>query len=211
MDATVKQYDGYRFVYSMPFAERRVFVEDTYYSDSAALNRSALAHRLEHYRSHRGWTGHVVREEQGVLPVAIGGDFDSYWRGGGAKLAKAGMRAGMFHPTTGYSLPDAVRLATAVAGSRDLSAGALHDLTYRLARRAWDERRFYRRLDAMLFRAAEPEQRYRVLERFYRLDRRLIGRFYAGQSTMSDKARILLGRPPVPIGRAIRALRATAA
>jgi lycopene beta-cyclase len=185
-------------------------VEDTYYSDSPSLNRAALARRLDLYRTGHGWAGQVRREEQGVLPVAIGGDFDAYWRGGGAKLAKAGMRAGMFHPTTGYSLPDAIRLACAVAGSRDFSAAALHDLTYGLARGAWDARRFYRRLDAMLFRAAEPDGRYRVLERFYRLDRHLIGRFYAGQSTMSDKARILLGKPPVPIRRALRALRGVA-
>jgi lycopene beta-cyclase len=61
-------------------------------------------------------------------------------------------------------------------------------------------------LDTMLFRAAEPEERYRVLERFYRLDPGLIGRFYAGTSTMKDKARVLVGKPPVPIGRAVRAL-----
>ena len=31
----------------------------------------------------------------------------------------------------------------------------------------WQERGFYRMLDAMLFKAAEPEERYRILERFY--------------------------------------------
>jgi len=58
----------------------------------------------------------------------------------------------------------------------------------------------------MLFRAAEPEERYRILERFYRLSPSLIGRFYAGRSTMTDKARILTGKPPVPIVRAVRAI-----
>jgi lycopene beta-cyclase len=58
----------------------------------------------------------------------------------------------------------------------------------------------------MLFKAAEPAARYRILERFYRLDPSLIGRFYAGTSTMIDKARVLTGKPPVPIRRAIRAL-----
>ncbi len=54
-------------------------------------------------------------------------------------------------------------------------------------------------LDKMLFKAAEPAERYRILERFYRLDPRLIGRFYAGRSTLSDKARVLMGKPPVPM------------
>jgi len=61
-------------------------------------------------------------------------------------------------------------------------------------------------LSAMLFAAAEPGARYRVLERFYRLDPRLIERFYAGRSTMMDKARILTGKPPVPLGAAVRAI-----
>ena len=70
----------------------------------------------------------------------------------------------------------------------------------------WRARGFYRILARMLFRAAEPAERYRVLERFYRLDPALIGRFYAGNTTMPDKIRILSGKPPVPIGRAVAAL-----
>ncbi|MBB4087004.1 MULTISPECIES: lycopene beta-cyclase CrtY [Sphingomonas] len=208
MDATVKQVDGYRFVYVLPFGADRIFVEDTYYSTSADLNRGAIVPRLERYAAAMDWdVTEVVREEAGVLPVAMGGNFEAYWRSGGAKTPKAGMRAGLFHPTTGYSLPDAIRTASAIAARRDFAGADLHDLTYGLARDAWDARKFYRMLDTMLFRAAEPEERYRVLERFYRLAPGLIGRFYAGQSTMADKARILTGRPPVPIGRAISALR----
>jgi len=62
----------------------------------------------------------------------------------------------------------------------------------------------------MLFHAAEPEQRWRVFERFYRLPEPLIERFYAGHSTMADRLRVLCGRPPVPIGRALLALRQAA-
>lgn len=206
MDATVEQLDGYRFVYILPFGERRVFVEDTYYSDTPDLDRPAIHERLDRYAADQGWAGEAVREEEGVLPVAIGGDFDAYWRSGGAGVAKAGMRAGLFHPTTGYSLPDAVRTAATIADRRDFGGGALHEATHALARSTWAARGFYRMLDTMLFKAAEPAERYRVLQRFYRLDQRLIGRFYAGRSTMMDKARVLVGKPPVPIGRAVRAL-----
>ncbi|WP_333929639.1 lycopene cyclase family protein [Sphingomonas sp. LR55] len=73
-------------------------------------------------------------------------------------------------------------------------------------RATWKSRGFYRMLDTMLFRAAEPEERYRILERFYRLSPSLIGRFYAGRSTLADKARVLTGKPPVPIVRAVRAI-----
>lgn len=207
MDATVAQIDGYRFIYALPFGPRRMFLEDTYYSDTPALDRATIGARIEAYADARGWRiAAPERDEAGVLPVAIGGDFEAYWRSGGAGVAKAGMRAGLFHPTTGYSLPDAVRTAAMLAARTSFAGADLHDATHGAARAAWDARGFYRMLDAMLFKAAEPAERYRVLERFYRLDARLIGRFYAGRSTMIDKARLLIGKPPVPIGRAVRAL-----
>ncbi|WNO53822.1 lycopene beta-cyclase CrtY [Stakelama saccharophila] len=210
MDATVEQHDGYRFVYSLPFAATRMFVEDTYYSDTPDIDTRVLERRIAAYVAQRGWAAHeVVRTEAGALPVAMGGNFDAYWQAGGSNVAKAGMRGGQFHPLTGYSLPDAVRTAMLVAGQRDLSGAALHDLLYRHARRLWRQRKFYRLLSRLLLRAAEPGERYRVLERFYRLDAGLIARFYAGRSGLSDKARVLIGRPPVPIGRALAVLRET--
>ncbi|HSI18829.1 MAG TPA: lycopene beta-cyclase CrtY [Sphingomonas sp.] len=208
MDATVPQTDGYRFVYCLPFAATRMFVEDTYYSDGPELDVVALRGRIDAYVAARGWqVERVGHEEAGVLPVVMGGDFEAYWQSGGNKTAKAGMRAGLFHPTTGYSLPDAVRTASLIAEASDLSGKGLHDLTHGFARRIWKARRFYRMLDTMLFKAAEPDERYRILERFYRLDPRLIGRFYAGRSTMLDKLRVLTGKPPVPLGRAVAAIR----
>ena len=208
MDATVPQIDGYRFVYTLPLAHDRIFVEDTYYSDTPDLDTEAIIARVHDYADAQGWAvAQAAREESGVLPVALGGDFDAYWRSGGARVAKAGMRSGMFHPTTGYSLPDAVRMAAMLAECRDFSGAALHEATYMMASKAWRARGFYRMLDTMLFRAADPDERYRVLERFYRLSPGLIGRFYAGHSTMMDKARVLTGKPPVPVGRALMAIR----
>ena len=209
MDATVEQIDGYRFVYCLPVAADRMFIEDTYYSDTPDLDTETLTARLHDYAVMRQWpVAQATREESGVLPVAMGGDFEAYWRSSGAGIAKAGMRAGLFHPTTGYSLPDAVRLAAMLAERRDFSGVALHDATYNHARACWSARAFYRMLDTMLFKASGTKDRYRILERFYTLSPRLIGRFYAGRSTMTDKARILIGKPPVPISRAVRVLRA---
>ena len=45
-----------------------------------------------------------------------------------------------------------------------------------------------------------------MLERFYRLPEPLIERFYAGKSTLRDKVRLLAGRPPVPVLRALACL-----
>ncbi|PTQ13410.1 lycopene cyclase [Sphingomonas oleivorans] len=207
MDATVDQQDGYRFVYCLPFSADRLFIEDTYYSDNADLDGPTLGQRIEAYAAQHGWSIEtMLREESGILPVAMSGDFEAYWRSGGDATAKAGMRAGLFHPTTGYSLPDAVRIAAFVTLLDDLSGNALHHALHGFARRAWAQRSFYRLLDRMLFRAAAPMERYKVLERFYRLDAGLIGRFYAARSTVLDRLRILAGKPPVPIGRALGAM-----
>jgi lycopene beta-cyclase len=192
MDAAVDQLDGYRFVYLLPLGPAEIFVEDTYYSDSPALDRPALGERIAAYARGRGW------------------DVDRYWSSTGDELAKAGMRAGLFHPTTGYSLPDAIRLASLIGAADDLSHAALLRLTHDHAARTWRERGFYRLLDTMLFRAADPELRYKVLQRFYRLGPALVQRFYAGESTRRDQLRILAGRPPVPVHRAVRAIAAGA-
>ena len=207
MDATVAQIDGYRFVYLLPFDAHSVFVEDTYYSDSPALDVPALTARIADYARGRGWTATALnRIETGVLPVVVKGDIAAYWASTGAVGAKAGMRAALFHPMTGYSLPDAVRLAVRIAAAPDLSARALAALTRHQARGLWRKRGFYRLLGILLFRAARPDERYRIMERFYRLDPGLIGRFYAGRSTLYDKLRILIGKPPIPIPRAVRAI-----
>lgn len=207
MDATVEQIDGYRFVYVLPFGERSLFVEDTYYSDSPDLDVAAVQARIGEYAASRGWQATPGnRIETGVLPVVIDGDFDAYWGSTGANAAKAGMRAGLFHPTTGYSLPDAARLAIAIAASDDLSSDALAKLTRDHASGRWRARGFYRMLDTMLFRAALPHERRGIMEKFYRLPPALIGRFYAGETTWLDRLRILTGKPPIPIPRALGAI-----
>lgn len=207
MDATVDQLDGYRFVYVLPFGPSELFIEDTYYSDEAELDVEAVRARVLAYAVARGWEATPAnRMEAGVLPVIVSGDHAAYWRSTGADAAKAGMRAGLFHPTTGYSLPDAVRLASAIIAEPDLSGPSLARLTRVHASRAWKGRAFYRMLDTMLFRAAHPHERYRIMERFYTLPEPLIARFYAGQSTAIDKLRVLTGKPPIPIPRALGAI-----
>lgn len=205
MDATVEQLGGYRFVYLLPFDAETLFVEDTYYSDDADLDAPIIRERIAAYAAARGWdAAAVTREESGVLPVVIAGDFDRLWPASD-RTARIGVRAGTFHATTGYSLPDAVRTASALPGLVDRA-----DLPAILRDRAaasWRRRRFYRMLGAMLFRASEPDTRYRIFERFYRLSPGLIARFYAGRSTTGDKLRLLSGKPPVSVGRALAALR----
>jgi len=207
MDATIEQCDGYRFVYSLPFSARDLLIEDTYYSDGPGLDREALRGEIRAYAGRQGWEiAEITGEESGVLPIVLRGDLDAFWREGPPGVARSGMRAALFHPTTGYSLPDAVALADEIAAARNSDGPALFQLTRQRSTDHWRRTGYYRLLNRMLFLAAEPEQRYRVFERFYGLSDPLIRRFYAARLKWIDKVRVLTGRPPVPVLPALRCL-----
>ncbi len=206
MDATIPQTDGYRFIYVLPFGPQRLLIEDTHYSDAAGFDAAAYEAEVLAYAANRGWTvSSIVRRERGALPITLDGDIDGLCADM-AQVARVGLSAGFFHPTTGYSLPDAARLADRLAAAPALDAAALPRLVQDHARALWRRRRLYRLLNRMLFHAARPEERHRVLSHFYRLPQPLVERFYGDRLTLLDKARVLTGRPPVPIGRAIKAM-----
>ncbi len=205
MDATVPQLDGYRFLYVLPLAPRRLLIEDTRYSDGPALDLPGLGAEVRRYAEKRGWTiVDVQRQESGVLPIVLGGDISAFWARTVSGVPTVGVAGAFFHPTTGYSLPHAARVAEAIADCPRLVSGEVRPLVERMSKALWADGGFYRRLNRMMFEAAEPDRRYAVLQRFYRLSKPLIERFYARRLTLIDKMRILTGRPPVPFGRALR-------
>lgn len=199
MDATVPQSDGFRFVYTLPFSATRVLVEDTYFSDDAALDRPALRARALAYARSAGFGNvRIVREESGILPLPAR---SSAPRSGSPLVA--GYAGGWFHPTTGYSLPVAVRLALHIAAS---TPETLFDARFdALVREHARQQRYAFLLNRLLFEAVPEGARRNVLERFYRLPEASIARFYALSTTALDRARIICGRPPrgLSIGRAL--------
>lgn len=207
MDAAVDQHGAYRFVYTLPLGVDELFVEDTYYADSPVLDRSALSGRIDAYCREQGWDGQILGGETGVLPVITAGDFSAYRAETAIEgVAAAGARGGFAHPLTSYTLPIAVANALAIAQEAELPGVQMAAFVDSRARRHWAQTRFYRMLGRMLFDAAEPDRRYRVFERFYRLPQPLIERFYAARSTLTDRIRILSGKPPVSVVRAVSAI-----
>ncbi|MGQ7830221.1 lycopene beta-cyclase CrtY [Altererythrobacter sp. Z27] len=214
MDAKVEQLApagngaAYRFVYILPLAAQEIFVEDTYYADGSALDRGLLSARLDQYAASHGWSeGVPAGIETGVLPVITGGDFTAYLASVGTPgVALAGARGGFSHPLTSYTLPIAVENALAIAAQGDLAGTEMARFCKQRAQAHWRKTGIYRALGRMLFQAAKPERRVDIFERFYGLPEGLVERFYACHSTLPDRLRILIGKPPVSIPRAIRAL-----
>ena len=212
MDACVAQTDGYRFVYTLPLDNQRILIEDTRYSNTSNLLPDELKKDIVRYAESRGWhIKSIVREESGVLPIALSGDIERFWddkctHGQVDPLPCSGLRAALFHPTTGYSFLYAVRLAERIAKLPTLNTVNVYRLTREFSTQQWRQTRFMRALNRMLFFASAPERRYLLLQRFYRLPQPLIERFYAGMPNWNDKLRIMSGKPPVPLLAAFKAV-----
>ena len=204
MDATVEQLGGYRFVYCLPFTDHEVLVEDTYYTDGAGLSENEVAARVDDYINDKGWGDYeLLRQEKGVLPITLAvGSLKV------SEIEMIGIRGGFYHAVTGYSFPTGIKLANLIAqdianNKEDLLSPWLSEPLSYLRDDHMEQETFLRLLNRMLFRAAKPEERYTVLQRFYGLNQGLIERFYAGKLKWYDKARILIGKPPVPVTKAL--------
>jgi lycopene beta-cyclase len=195
-DASVEQKDGYRFIYYLPWMQNRILIEDTRYSTSPEFNQEELRSDLEKEILKRGWeVSKILRQETGCLPIPL------------TMLPKENRKGvidlgGIYHDTTGYSLPFATRLIEKLIGlpvfTEDEVQKTVHEFRTKLER----QRKFFRLLNRLMFEATQENQRYKMLEFFYRHRPALIERFYAGKLRLRDYASFFLGKPPVSIIRA---------
>jgi lycopene beta-cyclase len=203
MDGRVSQGGQLRFFYTLPWSERRIQLGEARYSDSPHVDREEFREGIQSYLMARGWKVRTLeREEVGILPAPLEGAWEDVV--GHADVPRSGVRAGLFHATTGYSLPYAVRFADAVASLPRLDSAAVLELMNAMSQREWRRARYFRLLNRMLFRAAIPSERIAMFEQFYGRPEPLIQRFYAGRLEPFDYVRIMTGRPPVSLVRAAR-------
>lgn len=207
MDATIPQEDGFRFIYTLPLDSHTILIEDTYYSDQPDLDENYLIEKIKAYAASRNLEiQQIIRQEKGILPITLSGDIDAFWNEMPQDRVCSGLRANLFHQTTGYSLLYAMRIADIIVKSNNLDLLNTRKLIERFSKQLWLQQRFYRVLNRMLFYAAMPSQRYCLLQRFYKFPELLIERFYAGQLQLLDKLRLVSGKPPVPVLKALKAI-----
>ncbi|MEA3038559.1 MAG: lycopene beta-cyclase [Sphingomonadales bacterium] len=188
LDTTLAQGAGCAFFACLPLSETRLAVEHVRYASAAEADPREGGARLDEYVKLRGWpAGEIVGEDSASLPVALGGDFEAYYRIGGARVAKLGKRGGFFFPTTGSPLPDAVRTALLLTRQRDFSGGALHDLFEESAVASWRRREAYRAFDRLLLRGGGC----RAIEGLFGLEAPVIERFFAERLGLFDRRKVM--------------------
>lgn len=204
MDATIQQKDGYRFFYLLPLTPYQILVEDTRYSSSADLDEKEFLREIQKYVDPRwGQNYELLRIERGVLPIPLTEQMFQNSRG---RVQNIGVRGGYFHPVTSYSLPWALQVAEIIASNISLGTSDVQNKLNQY-QKSWQKKcGFLFTLNRMMFGAAEDEERVKIFERFYTLPNSLIQRFYAGEMKMRDQARLLIGKPPVKITRAVKSL-----
>jgi lycopene beta-cyclase len=197
MNACVEQREGFRFLYLLPFDSDRILIEDTRYSLNPELSPQMESQLLTEVENLGLGEYQLLRRESGSLPIPLSEVLT-------AQPAGIINLAGIFHDTTGYSLPDAVRFILRLVKLPHLNHASMFELlqSYQTERR--NHREYFRLLNRMLFHAATPGQEYRVLQHFYTKSYPLISRFYAGVLSGPDKVRIFVGMPPVPIRNALK-------
>lgn len=192
--------DGLGFQTMLPLESDKLFVEDVRYEIDPALDLGDYARRIFNLAAKFGWRiTDSARGQAGSIPIVMGGDFEGYWQSGGAGVAKAGLRAGLFHPVTGASLGDAVSVARLVASLGDWSGAALHKALHDHAAKRWARRDFYRRFARRMMRDTAPGERYRLFAALYMRDADVIGRFHGMRLSLVDRLALSTGDGPMPL------------
>jgi lycopene beta-cyclase len=191
MDVREDQADGFEFLYELPFGPNHVLLEYTRFHEEPSCDGRRAERLIADRLAEAGVeSAEPIRSERGCLPMPYGAPAVHE----GPSVA-GGYAGGWYHAATGYSMPLAIRFADLVARSRpDRVAGVL------AAAAAQDSLRrgFARFLNRLLFCLVTPQDRWKIFRRFYRvLSEDRIARFYGHRFTVSDAARIVVGRPPM--------------
>ena len=189
VDTSADGGNGLGFVEALPLTADRLLLAEILVSEGSQPAAGAVA-RLDTYCALRGWSVAAAGEPATIArPLPYDGNFDAFWRIGGARVGRLGRRGGFQHPLSGRSVADAAHLAMLITGQSDFTGGALYDLLESEAKRLWRQREPQRDVLAALA-AAEPSARRATIERLFRLDVGLVARLQTDRLGMVDRMRL---------------------
>jgi lycopene beta-cyclase len=231
MDARVSQPPdtGFRFIYLLPESNHDLLIEDTRLiptpvamselEDWVSHKTPELLEKPQCTDSHdsesqfaatRELLPEVTHTECGIIPIPLHpwtppSEPGDHRTSSGCRVIAAGLAAGYFNPTTGYSLPHSLRSILAL--SRDLSpmdlapenaSNAPLSFTHfhsfaRAAQSSWPA---YHLFNLLLFHGFPPGRASYAFAYFYSLPKPFIQKFYSGQLRLRDMWIFLLRRAP---------------
>lgn len=208
MDVNCEQKEGYRFFYVLPWNSHSLLVEDTRYSSTPEIQVEDFKDEIRAYCRRFNWSiRNETRVETGSLPIPLSPSNERLIDPDGVPI---GMRGEYFHWTTGYSFSFAVRVAEAIAQEFQRNSVArqadFNRLLSPIRSEIKKQSQYFSLLNRMMFLAAKPSERWKIFHRFYHFNEDLIFRFYKGDLKFKDRARILIGRPPVPVYSALKSI-----
>lgn len=204
MDAISNNRDGVRFLSVLPWTESTLTLECREFSANPGFSREEFRDSILAYARAMGWNiRSQIHESEAAIPVPIlpGNPMQ------GLAAPTIGTRGGFSHPSTGASFPQAIRLAERISKVQKFDPANIWAITKAAQKELEKNREFCILLNRILFCAALPEERARIFTRLYRLPEPVLQRFFALKLNALDFARILLGRPPLPMEKAIKVIR----
>ncbi len=205
IDSAADPAEGFQYMTMLPIESDRLFIEDVRYEAHAELDMTDHGQRIVNHAARFGWRiRSSARGHAGIIPVALGGNFEEYWRSGGEGVAKVGLRAALFHPVSGNTLADAARTALMIAEAKDWSGDALHKMLHAHAEKCWARRDYYRRFAAQMLRNRAPSTGHEMLESLYTMDSDLISRFHGMKLSFADRLALSISDGPMPLSSVLR-------
>jgi lycopene beta-cyclase len=190
IDATLGESAGLRYVEALPLTPSAMLLSEVLVSERTQPDDQALT-RLDAYAALRGWKVSERGAASTLLrPLPHAGDFAAFWRIGGARVAKLGLRGGFFQHATGRATADAAHAAMLLTRQKDFGGPALHDLFEEEARLLWRRREPQRQIVKALA-DAPADRRIAILSKLFSLEAGLVARLQTDRLGTLDRMRAL--------------------
>lgn len=186
MDSTISQRDRFRCIHYLPISEKKLLIKDQRFSENAVLDLLEMKNDILKVISFHNWkVKKVVREESHVKAIPM---TSPSFRQEGRVINLAGL----FHDTTGCSLPTATRLIEKMVAT-SFRLGELKEVVANFRKETESDRKFLRFLNRYLVDSV-PEKQHCFFQDIYQLPQQSLERFLRGKLSLLDRSRIMLGK-----------------
>ncbi len=196
IDATIKQKDGFRLMYVLPWEKNRLMLEDTYYTLNPEMDIKSIKNDILSYATSSGWrVKSIDRIEQGCTAIPMEEDPDL-----GKEMKKGipmvGIRGGIINPMTGYASPAAIALADKISRLSEINNKTVSDAIKKAIPEILPPLKFTRLMDRMMFTCTIPDELHLLFQYFFKKNEGMVSRFFSGRYKLKDYINIFTAVPP---------------